>query len=209
MSLPSPLSVPSLILARARDVAGYLRTGNIGGVIVTGAAAAEVPATTTQETYDAANQGVNVEIPVPNAAPIRVVVPPSTLDNANTILAAAILQGVALQENRHLIGGAGEPPFQNLWVARGGAYLAPGYWKDALGLVHLDGELANGGAAAPPSVMFTLPVGYRPPSSVTFPVWTGAAAGEVTVTAAGAVTFTAIAAGAAAFVGLSGFTFRT
>jgi hypothetical protein len=55
------------------------------------------------------------------------------------------------------VGAAGQPAFQNSWVA----YDARGAWfyKDASGRVHLEGVIKNGTIGA---VAFNLPEGYRP-----------------------------------------------
>lgn len=59
-----------------------------------------------------------------------------------------------------VIGAAGQPAFAPGWGPAGGT-VAPGFYKDASGIVHLQGAVANG-AAANGSVIFTLPAGYRP-----------------------------------------------
>jgi hypothetical protein len=62
----------------------------------------------------------------------------------------------------HVIGAAGEPAFQNGWTSM--ATFGPvGFWKSSVtGLVHFQGIPQNSGDPAGNSVMFTLPVGYRP-----------------------------------------------
>lgn len=51
------------------------------------------------------------------------------------------------------------PTLLNSWVNLGSTFAVAGYWKDANGRVHLAGVVKNGGVT---SVIFTLPVGYRP-----------------------------------------------
>jgi hypothetical protein len=51
--------------------------------------------------------------------------------------------------------------FQNSWVDyNSGTYGAAGYYKDALGIVHLRGLVKDGTIGDVP--IFTLPAGYRP-----------------------------------------------
>ena len=59
----------------------------------------------------------------------------------------------------HVVGAAGEPAFQNGWVALAQGFSLPAFHRDPLGVVHLRGSVTGGtqGAAA-----FTLPAGYRP-----------------------------------------------
>lgn len=60
----------------------------------------------------------------------------------------------------HIVGAAGEPAFQNGWVNFGAAYGEVSFYKDPDGWVHLKGVASAG---TNQSVIFTLPVGYRPP----------------------------------------------
>lgn len=54
---------------------------------------------------------------------------------------------------------------QNSWVAFGSPYATPGYTKDSLGSVRLRG-VAKSGTVTTNTVIFTLPVGYRPSSDL-------------------------------------------
>lgn len=58
-----------------------------------------------------------------------------------------------------LVGGIGEPAFRNRWRNYGGAWSHAGFWKDADGVVHLQGTLTGRSAD---KVAFQLPAGYRP-----------------------------------------------
>jgi hypothetical protein len=84
----------------------------------------------------------------------------------------------------HLVGAAGEPAFQNSWVNYGGAEEVVGFRKDPMGRVLLKG-LAKSGTM--PSAIFTLPVGYRPPTTARWPVIANDAFGYVYVLGNGAV----------------------
>jgi S-layer homology domain len=73
-------------------------------------------------------------------------------------------------EDVHLVGTAGEPSFQNEWHNVDPSTTAEaGFFKDALGIVHLQGAIltpiANNGSTA-----FTLPHGYRPAKLLFLPI---------------------------------------
>lgn len=53
------------------------------------------------------------------------------------------------------------PTLINSWVNFGGSRKVAGFYKDALGIVHLEGVI-SGGIVTSPTIMFVLPVGYRP-----------------------------------------------
>jgi len=81
-----------------------------------------------------------------------------------------------LWQGEHAVGAPGEPPFQGGWAPA----LRPLYFlKDALGQVHLTGQVAGGslGALTP---IFTLPAGYLPSHSLYRMVATGADLGMTT-----------------------------
>jgi hypothetical protein len=69
---------------------------------------------------------------------------------------------VAKSEPVRIVGAPGEPPFES-GAPLGGADLQPGFWKDALGMVWLQGTVTGGS-----DVIFTLPVGYRPAGTARF-----------------------------------------
>lgn len=61
-----------------------------------------------------------------------------------------------------LIGGAGEPAFENTWSNLGGAYETAAYFKHPLtDIVYLRGVIRLGATGVP---SFVLPVGCRPPA---------------------------------------------
>lgn len=68
-------------------------------------------------------------------------------------------------ETPHVVGAAGEPGFLNSWANFGATWQGARFWKDPMGLVHLEGLVAGGATA---TVIFTLPVGYRPSAGVLF-----------------------------------------
>lgn len=61
-------------------------------------------------------------------------------------------------EDWHVVGGTGEPAFQNSWVNTAGEAPAS-FFRDPYGIVHLRGRIQGG---ANNTVAFTLPAGYRP-----------------------------------------------
>lgn len=95
------------------------------------------------------------------------------------------------------------PTLLNSWVNQGTGVNTAGYWKDAFGIVHLQGQIKLGSTSA---AAFTLPVGYRPPNQVQFEVSIYLTYGSVFIDAAGNVTPVVSANNQ---VSLEGITFRT
>jgi microcystin-dependent protein len=86
----------------------------------------------------------------------------------------------------HVVGAAGEPVLVNSWTALGAGYSPPAFRKDPLGKVQLRGSVTGGLLNG--NVIFTLPVGYRPPSGQRFVCMNGpnsTAWGQVNVLADG------------------------
>jgi hypothetical protein len=79
---------------------------------------------------------------------------------------AVFLVKIVGSEAFHIVGTTGEPPFQNTWHNFGGGYTTAGFFKDALGIVHLKGTIS--GPAGFPTA-FTLPEGYRPAENLFLP----------------------------------------
>lgn len=78
---------------------------------------------------------------------------------------------VNLTIEHRVIGGAGQPAFQNGWVVANAAFETPAFGKDASGVVHLEGFVHNDTATN--QAIFTLPAGYRPSETVEIPVKIG------------------------------------
>jgi hypothetical protein len=114
---------------------------------------------------------------------------PSALDADRLGGLAADGYARSLQEPVRLVGEPGEPTFESGYAAAGGDDLDPGFWKDSLGVVHLQGS-ATGGSGT----VFTLPSDYRPGGTAHFP-------GSIEVDADGVVS-------APGDVALDGVTFR-
>ena len=68
-------------------------------------------------------------------------------------------------ENKHFIGAAGEPQFQNGWSNCGSPWKNAAFYKDPFGIVHLEGFISNGTGS---SIAFTLPSGYTPAEETAF-----------------------------------------
>jgi S-layer homology domain len=82
-------------------------------------------------------------------------------------MAVFLIKALA-SEDVHLVGATGEPPFQNGWHNFDpSTNSTAGFFKDALGIVHLQGIILspNNGATA-----FTLPQGYRPAKRILLPI---------------------------------------
>lgn len=60
----------------------------------------------------------------------------------------------------HYVGGTNEPVFQNSWVNLGGGW-QPLRFRKFGDMVYVEGHIQSGVNAA---IIFTLPVGYRPPN---------------------------------------------
>jgi hypothetical protein len=106
--------------------------------------------------------------------------------NATTAQNATQLGGTAASgyaktayEGVHLVGAAGEPAFGAGWSNFGGGFSPAGFYKDSLGIVHLQGLVNTGGG----SLAFTLPEGYRP-STQHYQIIAEGGAGEAHVTIA-------------------------
>jgi hypothetical protein len=86
------------------------------------------------------------------------------------------MDAITQPEAFHIVGTAGEPPFQNGWHNFGGGFSTGGFFKDALGIVHLKGNLTGGTGNG--TTAFTLPEGYRPAEALVIPA-AGGVAGPV------------------------------
>lgn len=91
-------------------------------------------------------------------------------------------------ETPHLVGGSGEPAFENSWVNySAGTHQAARFWKDPMDMVHVEGLVKNGTVGGG-GVVFTLPAGYRPAAVLIYATDTGTGYGRVDVAADGKVT---------------------
>lgn len=95
------------------------------------------------------------------------------------------------------------PALLNSWVNFGAGFTDAAYFKDPNGFVHLRGLVKNGTGI--PTVIFTLPLGYRPGQDSIFAVLSNNALGRVNVLASGDVQ---AFAGSTVWVQLDGITFK-
>lgn len=98
----------------------------------------------------------------------------------------AIQGATPTPEAWRIVGAAGQPAFVNSWANFGGAWTTAGFYRDALGWVHMRGLVASGSAAN--ATIFTLPSGYRPPFTLNMSTVANAGvAAQLAITAAGVV----------------------
>jgi hypothetical protein len=114
---------------------------------------------------------------------------------------------LAAPEALHVVGTVGEPSFLNSWVAFGPTSSKPGFYKDPLGIVHLEGALASGTASnTSTGNMFVLPVGYRPALGQQFTGGDATGSGQIAITPSGEVR--ALNGAGNTLLTIDGFTFR-
>ena len=77
---------------------------------------------------------------------------------------------VADVENFREVGSANNPAFQNSWVNYDLGWDTAAFYKDPYNVVHLKGLVKSGTIN---TAIFTLPQGYRPASTLIFPVIAG------------------------------------
>ena len=99
------------------------------------------------------------------------------------------------------------PALQNSWVNYGAPFADAKYYKDKEGVVHLKGLIKSGSITAN-TVLFNLPVGYRPSTSgqLIFTVDNATGIGRVDVKANGDVVV--VTAASNLFLNLTGISFR-
>jgi hypothetical protein len=87
----------------------------------------------------------------------------------------------------HEIGAGGEPAFANSWANHGSGFETAGFRKLWDGTIELKGVVSNGTIG---TTAFTLPTGYRPALTQSFPSMAGAptsTTGRITVNTTGTV----------------------
>src|ERR1700748_39775 len=67
---------------------------------------------------------------------------------------------IAPAEPVHLVGAAGQPPFDVDWTNVGPTFQPAGFYKDPFGTVHLQGDVMR--TAGTDATIFRLPAGYCP-----------------------------------------------
>lgn len=111
---------------------------------------------------------------------------------------------LAEPEPFHIVGEAGEPPFENGWINVDDS--EAGFYKDFQGVVHLKGTI-SGGEASNGTDAFTLPEGYRPAESLFLPAAGGGpVAANLIIHPTGSVIPTCD--GTSCLLGMDGLAFR-
>ena len=95
------------------------------------------------------------------------------------------------------------PTLLNSWVNYGDGFAAAEYWKDSDNVVHITGLIKDGGVADG-TVIFTLPVGFRPGLKELFPSTLSSGTGRIDVNDNGNVVAKIVSA---AYTSLSGISF--
>lgn len=120
--------------------------------------------------------------------------------------AATVLDRLNNHENLNSPVFTDIPVFINGWSSLGSAYGSAAYTKDKHGWVHLRGVIRFGTISSTAGGhAFTLPAGFRPNSTMTFPVASNFVYGAVDVQSDGQVRVTA---GDNAFISLASILFK-
>jgi len=108
-----------------------------------------------------------VEYASPNTVVVRTRAtdpPPTVAQYVVTVSGAGGVLTSQSIEDWHQVGNPGEPAFAGTWVNRTAGDYKVAFRKDPLGRVHIRGYAENPSMTTGGSVIFTLPVGYRPPA---------------------------------------------
>jgi hypothetical protein len=115
--------------------------------------------------------------------------------------------GMQTMDTWHTVGNSGEPAFQNSWTHYGAPFPQAGFRKFPDGKVKLRG-LVKGGAVG--TYVFTLPVGYRPPTQPIFACDSNSGIhARVDVYSTGEVLVSATSTGAPGYLSLANIEFDT
>lgn len=110
----------------------------------------------------AANALGGAQIDESTLGPVATAADAGTVDGIDS---SQFLRALPASEPWHRVGTAGEPPFLNGWD-NADSELAPArFYKDPLGIVHIQGTIATPGIT---NHVFTLPPGYRPAFTLHF-----------------------------------------
>ena len=123
-------------------------------------------------------------------------------DSVNCLIGAGVCNVIQLNIGFDPVNTWIAPTLLNGWVNFGSGYNPAGYYKDALGVVHLQGFIKDGTVGA--ADVFVLPVGYRPGYHSVFSIDSNDAFGLSVVYVGGSVR---INIGNNANASLSGITF--
>lgn len=106
----------------------------------------------------------------------------------NTEFVSGTLQSTISDTTWRIVGGSGEPAFQNSWTNYGAPYASAAFGKDPVDTIFIRGAVTNGTSG---TVVFTLPTGYRPLNgTIDFMVPTANNYAKLTIDTSGNVTLT-------------------
>lgn len=109
-------------------------------------------------------------------------------------------------EQPHVVGDIGEPAFQNGWSNYDTtAFRGARFWKDPMGIVHVEGLVKGGTAPGAGITIFALPAGYRPGIGLIFAVDSNSAHGRADIAPTGEIV---ARIGNAAYMSLNGISFK-
>lgn len=172
-------------------LAGIVKTGASGSAIFTLPAGYRPAATQPFVTLMSPGTNTFAEVDitaagavVPNGAAVATFVSLDGIEFDTESVSQTVSVAAQPLDPLHLVGAAGEPAFQNGWINNGGGYHVIAFRKDPQGRVRISGGMKNGTIGAP---AFTLPVGYRPPSTVIFVVYSNNAFGALQIATDGTV----------------------
>lgn len=143
---------------------------------------------------------------VPHAARADSAASADSATSAKTATIAASAEhadGLAPAEAAHVVGAAGESPFNTGWASAPTPAPPLAFYKDHEGIVHLEGDAGRVSGAQ--VTIFTLPAGYAPAVDEVFPVLAGGALASIDVSAGGGVQ---LLVGNAGHVALNSVTWR-
>jgi hypothetical protein len=114
---------------------------------------------------------------------------------------------IAPAEAVHIVGAAGQPPFDVDWTNVGSGFQPAGFYKDPFGTVHLQGDVKR--TAGTDATIFQLPTGYCPAGGIEdFPAYgDGGTAAGVAVRPAPDCEVVLVD-GTTTFIGLGAISFR-
>jgi hypothetical protein len=149
------------------------------------------PATVPDEAYGVVWDG-SLQVPTKNSVYDKI--------EALVVAIAAKLTGAVIDSSDALI-----PTLNAPWINYGSGFGGARYYKDACGVVHIEGMIqATPGSPVTGVTIFTLLTGYRPPDTLLFVTGNGGGSGRFDIDSLGNVI---MQSGNTAFTSLSGISF--
>lgn len=146
----------------------------------------------------------------------RLLLPPRSIDYqtrlhdrlAEVSSKAANLERATTLDYTHLVGGAGEPAFQNNYANYGSGFAVVGFYL-VRDVVHIQGLVTRStGTVVAGETIFTLPALIKPGTEHIFAAWGNSGAGRVDITASGTVVNNSTSGASGGFLSLSGLRYR-